>query len=69
MSLSRGETLTGNDIKARLRSSALRTGKLARGTSHVLIAQMAAKPIPIEQSCLTVSEPMLSSRDFVQGRL
>ena len=39
-------TLTDNDIKARLSSSALRIGKPTQGTSHVIIAKMAAKRIP-----------------------
>ena len=43
-------SVTDNNIKARLRCSALWAGKLACGTSHVLIPKMAAKPIPIKQS-------------------
>ena len=39
------------------------------GTSHVSKAKMAAVPIPIEQSCSYVSEPMLSYRDYLWGIL
>ena len=56
--------ITDSGIKTRLGASALRTRKPARGTRHVLIAKMAAKPIPIKQSCLNVSESMFSSWDL-----
>ena len=57
--------LMDKDIKAWLCGSVLRVGKLARVTGHVLIVKMAVKPLPIKQSCSTVSEPMLSFRDFL----
>ena len=37
-------TLTDNDIKARLSSSALRIGKPTRGTSHVIVARWPLDP-------------------------
>ena len=54
-----------NDIKAWLRGSVLRAGTPSRSKSHMLIAKMAAKSIPIKQSCSIVSEYMLSPREFV----
>ena len=43
-------SIPDNDIKALLRGSAFWTGKLVRGTRHMLIVKMAAKPTP--RGCL-----------------
>ena len=58
-------SVMGNNINAWLRGSALYARKPARGTSHVFITKMAARPIPIKESCSTASEYMLSPRVFV----